>query len=96
MIDMGSLGEIFIIFIAALILIGPKEMPQVLRALGRWIHKLQSLSLHVRQEIDQYIQEGKIEEYEKSVKPQKPPTTSKISGSSPSENFSSPEDLPHE
>jgi Sec-independent protein translocase protein TatA len=71
MIELGSLGEIFIILIAALVLIGPREMPQLLRTLGRWSQKIQTLSASLRQGLDHYIQEGKFEEYQKSINQEK-------------------------
>lgn len=67
MLEWGSLGEFFIIVVAALILIGPKEMPNVLRNLGRWSQKIHLLSASLRQSLDQYIQEGKFEEYQKTT-----------------------------
>jgi Sec-independent protein translocase protein TatA len=71
MIELGSLGEIFIILIAALVLIGPREMPQLLHTLGRWSQKIQTLSVSLRQGLDHYIQEGKFEEYQKSINQEK-------------------------
>jgi sec-independent protein translocase protein TatB len=67
MFELGSLGEFFIILIAALVLIGPKELPHLLRMLGRWSQKLNNLSSSLRQNLEGYIQEGKLEEYQKSL-----------------------------
>lgn len=67
MFDLGTWGEILIILVAALVLIGPKEMPTVLRALGRMIQKFKNLSAGIRQEIDHYIHEGEFEEYTKDT-----------------------------
>jgi len=67
MFDLGSLGEILIIAIAALILLGPKEIPQVLRVCGRWTQKIRNLTAGVRHEIDQHISAGEFEEYSKQT-----------------------------
>lgn len=67
MLEWGSLGEFFIIMVAALILISPKEMPNVLRNLGRWSQKIHLLSASLRQSLDHYVQEGKFAEYHKST-----------------------------
>ncbi len=67
MFDLGTWGEIFIIIVAALVLIGPKELPTVLRALGRLIQKLKNMSAGVRREFDKYIHEGEFEEYTKGT-----------------------------
>ncbi len=67
MFDLGTWGEIFIIVVAALVLIGPKELPTVLRALGRMIQKFKNLSAGFRREFDKYIHEGEFEEYTKGA-----------------------------
>ena len=67
MFDLGTWGELFIIVVAALILIGPKELPTVLRALGRLIQKVKNLSAGFRREFDKYIHEGEFEEYTKNM-----------------------------
>ncbi len=67
MFDLGTWGEILIILVAALLLIGPKELPDLLRGLGRMIQKFKRLSSGLRREIDQYIHEGEFEEYTKGA-----------------------------
>jgi sec-independent protein translocase protein TatB len=67
MFDLGTWGEILIILVAALLLIGPKELPDLLRSLGRMIQKFKRLSSGIRREIDQYIHEGEFEEYTKGA-----------------------------
>lgn len=65
MFDLGTWGEILIIAVAALILIGPKELPTLLRGLGRLIQKFKTLSAGFHREFDRYIHEGEFEEYTK-------------------------------
>lgn len=67
MFDLGTWGEILIILVAALLLIGPKELPDLLRGLGRLIQKFKRLSSGIRRELDQYIHEGEFEEYTKGA-----------------------------
>ena len=67
MFDLGSWGEFLIIAIAALVLIGPKEMPGLLRTLGRWIYKAKKAFHSFRKTYDIYLQEGEIEEYIKET-----------------------------
>lgn len=67
MFDLGTLGEVFIIAVAALILIGPKEMPTVLRTLGRWTQKLKFLSSTLRHEVTRHLQDGELEEYTRRI-----------------------------
>jgi sec-independent protein translocase protein TatB len=67
MFELGTWGEILIIGFAALILIGPKELPTVLRACGRWAQKLRQMTFGIRQQLRSYIHEGEFEEYRQQV-----------------------------
>ena len=67
MLELGRFGELLIILVAALILIGPQELPKVLRTLGRWSQKIQRLKDNLSQNLDHYFYEGKIEEYQKKA-----------------------------
>ncbi len=67
MLELGSWTEILIISVAALVLLGPKEIPQVLRTLGRLLQKFRRLSSDIRQVFDQYIKEGEFEEFKKTA-----------------------------
>tara|TARA_A100000171_G_C2114552_1_gene137073 strand:- start:591 stop:920 length:330 start_codon:yes stop_codon:yes gene_type:complete len=67
MFDLGSWGEFLIIAMAALILIGPKEMPGLLKTLGRWIYRAKKTFRQFRQTYDTYLQEGELEEYIKDT-----------------------------
>ncbi len=40
MFSMGTWGEILIIAVIALIVIGPKDLPYALKQLGKWVRKL--------------------------------------------------------
>ena len=66
----GSWGEIAIIALAALILIGPKELPVVLRAFGRLRQKLFHVQESVRSVIDPYIHVGEVDEYQRQTQKQ--------------------------
>lgn len=67
MFEFGTWGEIIIIAFAALILIGPKELPTVLRTCGRWMQKLRHLTFGLRQQLKTYIHEGEFDEYRQQV-----------------------------
>ena len=47
MLDMAAWGELLLIVILALIIIGPKDMPRVLRLVGRWIGKVRDFSYSI-------------------------------------------------
>ena len=67
MFDLGTMGEIFIIALAVLILIGPKEMPTLLRALGRFTQKIKAMTATFRREVSKHIQDGELEEYTQQI-----------------------------
>ncbi len=67
MFDLGTMGELLIIALAVLVLIGPKEMPTVLRALGRWTQKLKYLTSNIRYEMTKHMQDGELEEYTRRI-----------------------------
>lgn len=69
MFELGSWGEILIIVFAALILLGPKELPVVLRTIGRALHHVRRLTGDIRQTFSHYIHEGEFEEYTRTKKP---------------------------
>jgi sec-independent protein translocase protein TatB len=67
MFELGTWGEILIIGIAALVLIGPKELPFVLRTCGKWLQKFRHLTYHFRHQLSRYIHEGEFEEYRQQI-----------------------------
>ena len=63
MFEFGAFSEILIILVAALILIGPKELHRILYQCGRWLQKIRHLSQQMRQGLDHYVHEGMFDEY---------------------------------
>ena len=61
MFDIGW-DELFLIGLVALVVIGPKELPTVLRALGQWIAKARSLAGEFRSHVDDMIRESGVDD----------------------------------
>ncbi len=59
-----SFGELAVIVIFGLIVMGPKELPKVLRKLGQWSGKLRRMAadLRVQSGIDEVLREGSLHE----------------------------------
>ncbi|MBM4359492.1 MAG: twin-arginine translocase subunit TatB [Deltaproteobacteria bacterium] len=59
-----SFGEILVIAILALVVLGPKELPTMLRTLGRTLNKLRRMSTDLRKQsgIDEIIREEGLHE----------------------------------
>ena len=69
MFDIG-VGELLVIVIVAVVVIGPKDLPLAMRTAGRWIGKMRRISAHFRSGIDTMVREAELEEMEKKWKAQ--------------------------
>ncbi|MEA3004555.1 MAG: sec-independent protein translocase protein TatB [Sphingomonadales bacterium] len=58
-------SELLVIAAVALVVIGPKDLPRVMRQVGRWIGRAQGMARHFRTGIDTMIREAELEEMEK-------------------------------
>jgi sec-independent protein translocase protein TatB len=57
-------SELLVIAIIGLVVIGPKDLPRVMRQVGRWIGKAQGMARHFRSGLDTMIREAELEELE--------------------------------
>lgn len=57
--------ELAVIAVVALLVIGPKELPRVLRHVGEWVGKARGMARHVRTGFDAMIRESELEEMQK-------------------------------
>lgn len=56
MIDIAW-SEFLFIAVLALIFIGPKELPVVLRAVGRWVGKVRAFARHIQAQLEDLSQD---------------------------------------
>jgi sec-independent protein translocase protein TatB len=57
--------EFLIVALAALIFIGPKELPGAMRTLGRWVGQARAHARHFTSGIENMMREAELEEMEK-------------------------------
>src|SRR5688500_10445560 len=57
--------ELIIVAIAALLFIGPKELPATMRTVGRWIGKMRGMARHFNAGIESVIREAELEEMDR-------------------------------
>ena len=57
--------EFIIVAVAALIFIGPKDLPAAMRAVGRWVGKIRGMARHFHSGVESMIREAELEEMEK-------------------------------
>jgi sec-independent protein translocase protein TatB len=59
-------SELVLVAVIALIFIGPKDLPNALRTVGRWIGQIRGMARHFQTGIDTMIREAELEEMEKT------------------------------
>ena len=57
--------EFAVVAILALIFIGPKDLPRVMRTLGYWIGRVRGMARHFTSGIENMVREAELEEMEK-------------------------------
>jgi sec-independent protein translocase protein TatB len=61
MFDIGW-DELLVIALVALVVIGPKELPAVLRTLGQWVARARALAGEFRSHVDDMIREAGVDD----------------------------------
>jgi len=61
MFDIGF-WELALIGLLALVMLGPKRLPEAARAAGYWLGRLRNFIANARSELDQHMQGGDLEE----------------------------------
>ena len=57
-----------LVVLVALLVIGPKDLPRVLRVVGKWVGKARGVAAHFRSGFDEMIRQSELEELEKKWK----------------------------
>lgn len=57
-------SELVLVAVLALIFIGPKDLPNALRTVGRWVGQVRGMARHFQSGIDAMIREAELEEME--------------------------------
>jgi sec-independent protein translocase protein TatB len=65
--DLGW-SEMLVIGAVALVVIGPKELPNALRTAGYWVRKARSLSREFQGSFEQMIREAELDEVRRDLK----------------------------
>jgi len=62
-----SWSEFLVIGVVALILIGPKELPGVLRTLGQWMGKVRRMASEFQGQFNEAMREAEMEDLKKHI-----------------------------
>ena len=57
--------ELAVVAILALIFIGPKDLPKVMRTVGYWVGRIRGMARHFTSGIENMMREAELEEMEK-------------------------------
>jgi sec-independent protein translocase protein TatB len=60
-------SEILLLGVIALLVVGPKDLPLMLRELGKWTRKLQGMAAEFRQGFDELARQAELDELRKEV-----------------------------
>lgn len=61
-------SELAVVAILALIFIGPKDLPKVMRTVGYWVGRVRGMARHFTAGIENMVREAELEEMEKRWK----------------------------
>lgn len=64
MFDIAS-SEFLLVALIALLVIGPKDLPNVLRFVGKWVGKARSVMSQFRAGMDEMVRQSELKEIEK-------------------------------
>ncbi len=67
MLPGGRGGDLIIIAAIALIVVGPKNLPKVLREVGRWVGKMRRMADEFRSAFDDMARQSELDELRKEV-----------------------------
>lgn len=60
--------EFLLVAVIALVVIGPKDLPRVMRVVGQWVGKARGVARQFRAGFDTMVREAELEEMEKKWK----------------------------
>ena len=66
MFDIGW-SELVLIGVVALIVIGPKELPGMLRSWGKWMAKMRGMASEFRGHVDEMVRQSELDEVKKQL-----------------------------
>ncbi len=66
MFDLGW-SELAVVALVALLVVGPRELPEVLRTIGKWVRKARSMAREFQTSVDDMVREAELDEARKTM-----------------------------
>jgi sec-independent protein translocase protein TatB len=60
-------SELALIAVVALIVIGPKDLPRVMRIVGQWVQRARSIAREFQGSLDQMVREAELDEIKRNL-----------------------------
>lgn len=67
MFDLGW-SEILVIAVVAILVVGPNELPRMMRTVGEWVAKMRRMAQHFQAGVDEMIRQSELEDLRKDLK----------------------------
>ncbi len=66
MFDLGW-GEILVIAVVAILVVGPKDLPRLMKGIGEWVAKARRMAAHFQSGVDEMIRQAELEDLRKDL-----------------------------
>lgn len=70
----GRFSEVLIIFVLALIVLGPEKLPRVVSELGRWVGRARAMARQFREQLEEEVQLEQARRAQAQTPPAEPST----------------------
>lgn len=67
MFDLGW-SEILVIAVVAILVVGPKDLPRLMRTVGEWVGKARRMASHFQAGVDEMIRQSELEDLRKDLR----------------------------
>jgi sec-independent protein translocase protein TatB len=67
MFDLFSWSHILILLVVALVVVGPKDLPRLMRTAGQWAGKARAMANEFRQSFDEMARQSELDELRKEI-----------------------------
>ena len=86
-------SELAVVAILALIFIGPKDLPKVMRTVGYWVGRIRGMAHHFTAGIENMVREAELEEMEKKWREENE-RIMRLHPANPSTDIGQPDEMP--
>src|SRR5579863_6411876 len=88
-------SELFVILIVALVVVGPKDLPKLMRAAGQWTGRARAMADQFRRSFDDMARQSELEELRAEVNKLKSDTTDAVGKSMSDLDYGAFADIPN-